>query len=115
MRRNALEVEVKDYLSQVIFKKITPLLLWCQCDKCRDEFRREEVYRMEYPIYSWSHYLIGKKYGCSHCFANMEEFKKYCFKEYLEEDIGYYEDEWIEEYLDFKKSKYKRCEKFEWD
>lgn len=59
-----------------------PRLFWYQCDKCKNEFRNEQIYELEYPLIL-GHYLMGTIYGCSRCFDDMEGFKEYCNQKYI--------------------------------
>lgn len=74
-RKNPLEEVKKRYFRNLKIRKIYPLLLYYGCVKCGYEFCREQMYECKERdvIYNWSSYYNG----CSHCFKNKDEFRKY--------------------------------------
>lgn len=69
MRRKNQEHKVRKYLSsKVDIRQVFPLLLWCKCEKCGDEFRRE---------YGWKYTVLSQKplgwYICGTCCLDEDE------------------------------------------
>lgn len=60
----------KGYTVKTHAKKIRPLSLRCQCEKCHKEYRRELMYRCNCGIYN-------NYYGCAQCFPNKNNFLKW--------------------------------------
>lgn len=80
-KRNPYEKEKKEYFEGIRFKEVHPLVFWCECEKCKNEFRREKMYHC-----GGTHHLLDmdlSNYGCTECFNNIEEFKEYLEKEKL--------------------------------
>lgn len=75
MKRNPVERYIKKRMDSISVKKIRPLFLWCRCEKCHKEFRRELMYHCSYLRYFWEHYF--EYYGCSQCFQDKDEFVKW--------------------------------------
>lgn len=75
MKRDPVEIYIKERMDSISVKKIRPLFLWHQCEKCHKEFRREPIYSCSYLKYFWEHYY--EYYGCSHCFQDKDEFVKW--------------------------------------
>ena len=75
MKRDPAERYIKERMDSISVKKIRPLFLWCQCEKCHKEFRRELIYSCSYLDDFWEHYF--EYYGCSHCFPEKNEFVKW--------------------------------------
>ena len=74
-RRNPLEETKKRYFQNLKIRKIHPWLFYHSCIKCGDEFCREQMYECQEHsiIFTWSNYYTG----CTHCFNNKDEFRKY--------------------------------------
>lgn len=81
MKRNPQEAAIKEYLKNVTYGKCIPLFFWCQCDMCKNEFKRERIYKLKYLAIPNLFYSV--KYGCSNCFDSMVEFKNYCNEKYI--------------------------------
>lgn len=73
--RDPAERYIKEHMDSIRVKKIRPLFLWCQCEKCHKEFRRELIYHCSGLRYFLEHYF--GYYGCSHCFQDKDEFAKW--------------------------------------
>lgn len=76
MQRNPREEKKKNYFKYLKIRKFTPLFLFYQCDKCKNKFKRETMYKRSEPSivgFSWDYY----KRECTHCFANKSEFRKW--------------------------------------
>ena len=74
-RRNPLEETKKRYFQNLKIRKIHPWLFYHSCIKCGDEFCRETMYECR----STNIYLYHDNYyrGCTHCFNNKNDFRKY--------------------------------------
>lgn len=72
MKRDPAEKYIKKHMDSISVKKMRPVFLWCRCEKCHKEFRREPIYSCSYLDDFWEHYF--KCYGCSHCFKDKDEF-----------------------------------------
>lgn len=70
MKHDPAERYIKERMDSISVKKIRPLSLRCQCEKCHKEYRRELMYRCNCGIYN-------NYYGCAHCFQDKEEFVKW--------------------------------------
>lgn len=70
MKRDPVERYIKKRMDSISVKKIRPLSLRCQCEKCHKEYRRELMYRCNCGIYN-------DYYGCTHCFPNKDNFLKW--------------------------------------
>ena len=110
MKRDSTEVRVKDFLSRISFREVVPKFRWCQCNECGYEFLREKMYKVRFHTYYFSDVYYLRQVcidvcGCSHCFANIEEFKKHCYEKYLKNIIeaeigeGNCDYEWAKKYL----------------
>lgn len=51
MKRDPAEIYIKERMDSISVKKIRPLFLWHQCEKCHKEFRREPMYHCSYLKY----------------------------------------------------------------
>lgn len=77
MRKNLKKEFIENYYKNIKYKKVKPIFLWCQCDKCKDELLREEIYRVTVPDLI----LFGRSnefFGCKQCFNDIQDFKEYC-------------------------------------
>ena len=72
MKRDPKERFIKIHMDSISVKKIRPLFLWYQCEKCHKECRREPIYSCSYLDDFWEYY--HEYYGCSHCFQDKDEF-----------------------------------------
>lgn len=72
MKRDPAERYIKERMDSISVKKIRPLFLWCQCEKCKKEFVREPIYSCSYLDDFWEHHF--EYYGCSRCFQDKDEF-----------------------------------------
>lgn len=70
MKRDSAERYIKEHMDSISVKKIRPLSLRCQCEKCHKEYRRELMYRCNCGIYN-------NYYGCDQCFPNKNNFLKW--------------------------------------
>ncbi|NSK77510.1 hypothetical protein [Blautia massiliensis (ex Durand et al. 2017)] len=70
MKRDSAERYIKEHMDSISVKKIRPLSLRCQCEKCHKEYRRELMYRCNCGIYN-------NYYGCAQCFPNKNNFLKW--------------------------------------
>lgn len=75
-RRNPLEETKKRYFKNLKFIKIYSWLFYHDCIKCGDEFCREQMYKCEERSICLNDHL-NYYYGCTHCFANENEFRQY--------------------------------------
>lgn len=53
MKRDPAERYIKERMDSISVKKIRPLFLWCQCEKCKKEFVREPIYSCSYLDDFW--------------------------------------------------------------
>ena len=86
MKRNPEEIMILKYIRKIKFKEFTPKLFWYQCCKCGNEFKKEPMYSVQYPIVI-GHNFMDEQYGCSHCFSNMENFKECVWDKYISKSI----------------------------
>lgn len=70
MKRDSAERYIKEHMDSISVKRIRPLSLRCQCEKCHKEYRRELMYRCNCGIYN-------NYYGCAQCFPNKNNFLKW--------------------------------------
>lgn len=75
MKQNPYDVAEKNYMRHIYSKKIRPRFSYCQCYKCRQEYKKEPMFKIEAKSYLFTFYHTY--YGCSHCFHTIEDFRKY--------------------------------------
>jgi len=76
MKRNPRDLIKMSYFNNLKIRKFTPWLFYYKCDKCGNEYKRELMYQCSEPSIvgvTWNYYTRG----CSHCFANEFEFRKW--------------------------------------
>lgn len=80
MKRDPKEYMKTKYYKDIHYKKIIPLFFWERCNKCGKEFRREPMYKINYPIMmrGWYDREYISVYGCQECFSDIDNFKRYC-------------------------------------
>lgn len=86
MKRNPEEIAMQKHAKKIKYIKFTPKLFWYQCCKCGNEFKSEAMYAVKYPLIIGCNFMT-ERYGCSHCFKDMEEFKEFTFAEYIRPTI----------------------------
>lgn len=75
MKRNPKEKYIKYFMNSIKIKTFIPRVSWYRCDKCGMEYRGELMYKgiKEDTLYRNENSRIG----CSHCFKNSEDFKRW--------------------------------------
>lgn len=84
MKRDPNEAALEKWKSEIKWSRIKPRWFWKQCDKCKMEYRKELIYRLTYDALPGASFHMQDIYGCNHCFSNIDEFKSYCNKKYIE-------------------------------
>lgn len=80
-------------MNSIKIKTFIPRVSWYRCDKCGMEYRGELMYKgiKEDTLYRNENSRIG----CSHCFKNSEDFKRWL------NDINFlYSEEYLSELYD---------------
>lgn len=93
MKRNPKEKYIKYFMNSIKIKTFIPRVSWYRCDKCEMEYRGELMYKgiKEDTLYRNENSRIG----CSHCFKNSEDFKRWL------NDINFlYSEEYLSELYD---------------
>lgn len=81
MKRDPKQKYIEDHMKTIVVKKCFPLIFYKKCAKCGMEYKKEPMYSCskQDSLLTHTNYTMG----CSHCFNNKEEFKKWA------EDNGY--------------------------
>lgn len=77
MKRDPAEKYINEHMNSISVKKIRPVFLWCQCEKCHKEFRRELIYYCNCKDDWFEYGCYNDYYGCTHCFPNKDNFLKW--------------------------------------
>ena len=77
MKKNPVEIQMNKYYKSIKFKKIFPIFIYHECDKCHNIFVRETMYRCTYDDICLEN-MVHSYTGCTECFPTMESFKKHC-------------------------------------
>lgn len=90
MERNPLDEFKRQYQASAKIKRIYPRIFWWKCDKCKNEFKKEMMYKCEAPTIIkgviFEYYFNVK--GCANCFRSEDEFKKHLIdREYLIKEL----------------------------
>lgn len=73
--RNPWQKAKETYLNRIHEKTFTPKIFWQRCECCGKEYRHIPIFRI---TKSSLHFEYDYTYnGCSNCFHNMKEFRKY--------------------------------------
>ena len=103
MKRDPNEIQKIKYFKHIWVRRCVPIF-YHKCCKCDMEYRLEPMYECSYEDHlfvDWQNY----KYGCTECFSNKEEFRKYLEDEgfLLTKENYEYEMDYIKKMLGVRK------------
>ena len=81
----------REWKASIKSSMIKPKWFWKKCDKCRMEYKKEPMYHIKYNEFPCKTiHSVRHIYGCIHCFSNIEDFKAYCEKNYINPLSGFW-------------------------